>query len=162
MFRQRRHHKKFGVPEVLALAVAGLVVVAATSWWRENTVPTYRDAEGVITKADVCFMHYNATNLLRKVTCDYEYHVEGGVYTGHWEGLWPEVGSPNSLPAGEVDRIQKGFMVYVRYNRLDPNVSTIHPMEGGLPRIQSGMAMAACLAAICYCLWVYPVLRKHF
>lgn len=161
MFKQRRHHRKFGAPEVLAMAVAGLVVVAATSWWRENTVPSYRDTDGFITKADSVLMHYNATNLLRKISCDYEYHTEGGVYTGHWEGLWPEIGSPNSLPADQLDRIQKGFMVHVRYNRFDPAISTIHPIEGGLPRMQSGMALAACLLAIVYCLWVYPMLRKR-
>ena len=159
---QARHNKKFGLPELIAILLAGFVVLAATWWWESNTIPSHREADGILTRAETHLEHYNAADLRLKTSVDYEYHAEGRMFTGHWEGFWPEVGDPNALTEDRFSEIVKGMHVVVQYDLFDPSRSTIHPLAEGLPSLPAVLALTACIAALAYCLFGYPALRKRF
>lgn len=160
--RQSKHKSKFGLPEIVAILLAVLVIFAATWWWESNTIPTHREADGILTQAETHLEHYNAADMRLKTSVDYEYHAEGRMFTGHWEGFWPEVGDPNALPEERFKEIVKGMHVVVQYDVFDPSRSTIHPLADGLPDLPAALALVTCFAAMAYCLIGYPALRKRF
>lgn len=160
-----RQHKRFQAPawpEFLALALAALCAGVLLAWGKNRVEPNWSKADGQVIAAQTQLTHYNAAALYDKVTISYEYFVDGIRYTGSWEGLWPELGSPNALTHDELPKLcVQGYPLTIFYEPTNPEKHVLHYAESSLEKIQGEVAFALFIAVLFYFLKVYPWLKKR-
>lgn len=153
--------RRTGWPEVGLLAVLGLAIVLATSWWSQHYRAAWPSVGGVVVSASLAPKHYNAEDYRTHVVVDYEFTVGMARFTGRFDGHWPAVGGPNALPPEELEsRLKAGTPVQVYYHPSDPARSVLHPERvKASPYLFLAMLVAIGMATL-YTFVVYPRLRR--
>jgi len=154
------HHKtrrKPGLPDLVGLALLGLVCIPAILWWRAGIQPDWVRTGGRILECNLVRTHYNAEDSPTKVSVQYEYTTLSGTYAGSWSGFWPNVHSPNQLAYDRVEELQRpGFPLVVLYDPANPSQSRLHNVND-TQGIFYGLIFALVLAgAFFYFVRIYP------
>ncbi|HOE67282.1 MAG TPA: DUF3592 domain-containing protein [Candidatus Hydrogenedentes bacterium] len=158
---KRKHFKKPGLPEAVALLMALLVAFPLMKWWGSYFAVPWQRAPGRILRCEFKDTRFSATQDITKVLIQYEYAVAGVSRVGSWMGTWPQTGSPNALPKDSLDRLQDpGFPLVVLYNPVNPSQSRLDYADTGTPAIYASLALLAALAAGVYYVRVYPAWRS--
>ncbi len=147
---QKRHLRRPGVAEALALGVL---------WWQTHALLAWQLAQGVITDVAIEPTHYNAIDVRNKVSVSYSYEVGDADYDGYWQGFWPEAGSPNALASHEIYLLDEGRAITVLYDPSAPANNELH-FTGSAASVQYAMLfVVGLIACMFYMTRVYPRLR---
>lgn len=158
---QKRQFQKPGLPELVAILLTGVTVVAATLWWQDTLRPPQKTTEGRVLQSDIRLTHYNAADVRPVVRVTYQYSVGGQDHVGSWAGQWPESRSPNALPPDRLDVLrEKDHALVVYYDPGNPSVSFLHEKNNLLPRVHLWLFIAALSIAVLYYGICYPRWRQ--
>ncbi|NUM54477.1 MAG: DUF3592 domain-containing protein [Candidatus Hydrogenedentes bacterium] len=158
--RVSRRHRKIGWPEVWLIGVVALAIFPATVWWQQQYKPEWKRTGGQITSSELTRSHYNAQDYRTIAKVTYRYSVGMAKYTGRFDGLWPEVASPNALAPAEIDKLKEpNREVIVFYDPADAARSTLHPDTSGPSPLWIVLAAAGLCIAGAYTFLIYPAWR---
>ena len=154
--------QRAGLPEFVAAALMGLVVVSALCWWKERSRPLWSEAEGRVVACEIRQTHFNAPATRQKVAVTYEYAVGGIRFVRQWEGYWPKVHSPNALPDGRIEALRhKGYPLVVLFDPSNPGSSQLHNPNPERSLWLQGLALGTVLASLVYFVKLYPAWKRR-
>jgi len=160
--RQRTRRKRFGLPEVVALALTIVVGHFALRLWRTNDLSGWPQAPGWVTTCSIRKTHYNAEPSGDKVCLTYEYDVAGQTYIGSWTGYWPRAHSPNALPDGNVAVLKaEKYPLLVLYNPYDHAQNRLHNPDPDQRIVFTVLTFGAGVLLLFYCVKLYPAWRAR-
>lgn len=137
-----------------------MAATAASLYVRAYYQPDWRQTAAKILHAEVKNTHYNAQDYRAKVTVSYEYVAGLTTQKGHYVGFWPEVGGPNALPPGDINKLfEPGHVLVAFYDPRDPSRSELHPQLRGPTLVHFLATVAGFVLAGAYTLFVYPKWR---
>lgn len=97
---------------------------------------------------------------MRKVSVQYKYTIGQATLFGAWAGVWPDVESPNALPANRIDELkQPNRIITVLYDPSNPAESRLHYPMTPNPGIYAFCTLMLCFFTLYYFVRVYPAWR---
>lgn len=160
-FTGRRRAQRFSRADAVALLPVVACLVAAGCWVRHSAADHWSEASARIVSTGVAQDHYNAEDTRAKVSVTYQYEVGDTAYTGTWQGLWPETGSPNALLPHELNRLREpGHLLSVRYDPRNPGNSRLH-FNSDPEAYAFAVFFAASGLALLYVLFLFPSVARR-
>lgn len=142
------------------VCVAALAIAPATVWWKQQFKPDWKQTAGHITSSEIQRVQYTPRDYRPITKVSYEYSVGFANYTGKFDGFWPEVNSPNALPAEDIDSLKTPKReVIVFYDPANAARSTLHPVGSGASPLWIVLALTGMCIAAAYTFLVYPAWR---
>jgi hypothetical protein len=150
------------MPEVIIVALLVLTAIPAILWWQTVNRPEWEETAGRVVSAHVRFVRDSGRPTENRVQLSYEYQVGGRVYTGAFQGPWPETNSPNALPEERLEDLeQEGHTLTVLYNPAHPQRSQLHFPGTGTRLFYLVLTGLTGGVTLLYSVKIYPAWRRY-
>jgi hypothetical protein len=155
--QRRKKRLRIRAPELIALLIVGLALIATALWLQGNFKPNWQDSVAIVTYGDVYKRAYSPDPTPDQVHLTYQYSAQGKTYTDFWEGYWPKAHSPNALPTERLRELcQSGHLLAIVFDPTDPTRNILHYTGNDYTKTYERIGLAAILLALAYMLKVYP------